>query len=290
MEKNLNSDEMKEFQKDSHAFQYQQIINSTSTIQLPSFNKEASFQKIQDKIKLREYKLKIRRRNILITAALLISALIIGYFLWPKKLIITAEVGQPMAHLLPDGSQVQLNAKSTLSYDPEEFMVQRKLRLQGEAFFDVQPGNKFSVETKNGFVQVLGTSFNVLSTDKILMVSCATGKVKVEQNTIEKILGPGERIRIEQNHITIQDTIKLESISAWVEGESVYESIPLKDVVQALENQFNIAINMEKSLTEDIFTGSFIHSDQQKALEMVFRPMGLTFETIGKGKLKVAPK
>ena len=284
----LSTGELESLRRDPESVPYQKLMDSMKGIVVPDLDAQASFAEIEDKIQKTDARNRKLRRNIIISAALLICAIIAGYSLWPRKLIITTKVGQPMAHLLPDGSAVNLNAKSRLSYDAETYLETRTLNLRGEAFFEVKKGSRFAVNTEHGTVTVLGTSFNVSTGDQLLMVSCKTGKVKVEFQNISEILEPGDRIRIENGEIRFKDQISMESISAWAGGESIFKSVPLSDVIYALENQFNLDIHIEKSLSQDIFTGSFIHSDQQKAMEMVFLPMGLDIEWDGSKRVKIS--
>ena len=62
-------------------------------------------------------------------------------------------------------------------------MFSRKVSLEGEAFFEVNPGKKFEVVSKFGKTIVLGTSFNIYSRNSSYQVTCMTGKVKVIENT-----------------------------------------------------------------------------------------------------------
>ena len=59
--------------------------------------------------------------------------------------------------VLPDSSKAELNANSTLTYYPFWWKIHRILRLDGEAFFEVEKGNKFTVHSGPGKIEVLGT-------------------------------------------------------------------------------------------------------------------------------------
>ena len=64
---------------------------------------------------------------------------------------------------LPDGSQVTMNSKSLIEFNPDSWESNRILKLSGEAYFKVKKGSQFTVNTDNGNVIVLGTEFNVNS-------------------------------------------------------------------------------------------------------------------------------
>ena len=73
----------------------------------------------------------------------------------------TAARGTHLAVVLPDGSNVNLNAESQLKYKPYWWFASRNVTLTGEAYFEVKSGSRFSVKSGNNEVRVLGTSFNV---------------------------------------------------------------------------------------------------------------------------------
>ena len=73
--------------------------------------------------------------------------------------------GEKSRLMLPDGSKVWLNSETSLSY-PNNFLEgNRKVKLSGEAFFEVNKlkGTEFDVETKDYNIKVLGTKFNVMA-------------------------------------------------------------------------------------------------------------------------------
>ena len=89
-------------------------------------------------------------------------ALLVGYvnFVNPKKIIVPA--GEQKTVLLADQTEVMMSSGSSLLVIPATFRSLRKVVLEGEAYFDVMPGEKpFVVETFNAIVTVKGTQFNV---------------------------------------------------------------------------------------------------------------------------------
>ena len=74
-----------------------------------------------------------------------------------------------------------LNSKSTITFNKHNWDTNRTLELNGEAFFDVEKGNTFTVKTSQGNVSVLGTEFNVNASVDFFRVSCYEGKVKVSE-------------------------------------------------------------------------------------------------------------
>ncbi len=67
---------------------------------------------------------------------------------------------------LPDHSKVHLNAGSEVGYHPYWWAFSREVQFEGEAYFEVEKGNRFQVESGNGTTTVLGTSFNIYARDE----------------------------------------------------------------------------------------------------------------------------
>lgn len=184
-------------------------------------------------------------------------------------------IGQQETLALLDGSEVQLNAKSTLSYDASNWEDARTLSLDGEAYFKVTKGQTFTVNTSNGSVTVLGTQFNVISHDNYFEVTCYEGKVRVTSNSDTQILTPGKSVRLINGNL---ETATLEEDSpTWIHGESTFRSVPLKHVIEALEAQYNVNIDASNIDKETIFTGTFTHDSLKLALRTTFDPLHIKY-------------
>jgi transmembrane sensor len=104
---------------------------------------------------------------------------------------------------LPDGSIVLLNRNSSISYD-EDFDP-RHINLTGEAYFKVTTvGIPFTVATTLGEVAVLGTKFDIISSDDELEVEVESGKVELKTDTEERELSRGQRAKFTKNNNEIE--------------------------------------------------------------------------------------
>ena len=150
------------------------LYEQTTELSAPDFKQEAMLATI---LKQEKKGLKPERGRRLfinrvwkygVAASLLIIA---GWFLFSRlnsEVLFQTANGERTQGALPDGSTFVLNADSRLSYDKNNWGTARKISLTGEAFFSVQKGAVFSVETPTGSVQVLGTKFNVWSRNNLL--------------------------------------------------------------------------------------------------------------------------
>jgi ferric-dicitrate binding protein FerR (iron transport regulator) len=171
-----------------------------------------------------------------------------------------------------------LNAGSTLSYHPFDWINNRQVFLEGEAFFEVKKGSDFQVETSQGTVEVLGTSFNVFARAEKFTVKCFTGKVKVKSEELEKVMEPGEGIRTDDHRKTESFNFKPNQEKDWRTGEFYFEDVPLEEVLKELQRQFDLRLEVQANLANREYTGQFSRSDLNEALKMVFLPMDLKYE------------
>ncbi len=195
------------------------------------------------------------------------------------EMVINSGFGEQQTVALLDGSEVILNAKSTLKYNVSDWKNKREIFLDGEAYFKVTKGSSFTVKTKNGDITVLGTQFNVSSKDNFFTVVCYEGKVKVIEHTHTHILTPGKAVSL------IKGDRKLWSLDhsqpKWIVGESSFNEIPLEFVIDELENQFNITFDRNKIDQSVNFTGSFDNKNLSIALASVLKPMKISYKVIG---------
>lgn len=178
---------------------------------------------------------------------------------------------------LLDGSEVTLNAKSNLKYNKIDWKSKREVFLNGEAFFKVQKGKTFTVKTPNGSVTVLGTQFNVNSDKNFFDVICYEGKVKVVNNSKEYIITRNQTIRNSNGIITQKNLNLLNENPTWISGESNFRSVPLSQVISALQKQFNIEFDTTNINDTIMFSGSFNHKNLDMALASVFRTANIKY-------------
>lgn len=224
-----------------------------------------------------------------VSSAAAIFALAIGaYFLFGSNGIRVASDSAIVNHVLPDQSNVTLKTGSALSYEGD--FQDRIVNLEGEAFFEVKPGNSFRVKTDNGTVEVLGTSFNVFARDEYLMVDCKTGKVSVSSNGNSEILTPGERALI-HNKTFEKSTIDTLKINSGIDGELVFERAPLGLVLTSMEVQFGVEFDTNalgfNELYDKIFTGSLAIDDFEKSLQIVLTVMEINHKIINENLVEL---
>lgn len=225
---------------------------------------------------------KVRRLNfktIYKVAAVAVIMLCVSYFtFFNNNVSVNTSLAQTKTFNLPDNSEVILNAASTLYYNKKEWKDSRNLDLDGEAFFKVSKGQKFTVHTDVGSVQVLGTQFNVKERDNYFEVQCYEGLVGVTYNGTEVRLTKGKTFRVINGEI--KEVKDFNEISpSWIALESSFVGVPLSQVIKELERQYqiNIIIGNNVDITK-LFTGTFTHNNKNIALQSVTVPLKLSYK------------
>lgn len=239
--------------------------------------KKKSFTKENPKVIALNYKAFLK------IAAVLIIMLASSYLLFfnNDKTFSTA-IAQTETLNLPDDSEVILNAKSSVSFNKKSWKQNRTVNLSGEAFFKVTKGEKFTVKTEVGSVQVLGTQFNVKDRTNFFEVMCYEGSVEVIYNKTKTILTLGKTIRIVNGEQVLVNDFNAKN-PTWINNESTFDKVPLWRVFEELEVQYGVTITIsaENLDTSELFSGSFTHTDKNTALQSVTIPLRLEYKIDG---------
>ncbi|WP_418509296.1 FecR domain-containing protein [Corallibacter sp.] len=178
--------------------------------------------------------------------------------------------------LLPDNSETTLNAYSSVKYNKHSWSDNRDIFLEGEAFFKVTKGSQFDVITSAGTVTVLGTQFNVKARENYFEVTCYEGSVSVTHKLKQTKLQAGDRFLIlDGNYIATEK--ETAQIPEWLNNESAFKSMPLKNVIREFERQYQVKIITNEIDVNALFTGNFTHTNLEIALKSITQPMHLSY-------------
>lgn len=223
-------------------------------------------------------------------AGIAAAACMIGIFMFRPlsnnsdlKTFKTASVDK-ITEAFPDGSAITLNAGSEATFDFVNWQNNRKVSLKGMAFFKVRKGSKFTVETPNGQVTVLGTSFSVDARNDNFEVICKTGKVAIiTKNGEEKILNPGDIASVLNNVLVFRSTPEgTQGLIPWLDGGFIFDNEDFGNVVSEIESQFGVKVEMDKTYYTMKFTGFFKNNDINDALFSITWPLKLKYTIKGK--------
>ncbi len=282
----LTDKELREFQSHPEYEHYVKIMAGADALDLRSYDIEQQLSVLKSKRDAKKSKGVIKLWPYFAAAASI--AIIFGIFLFGPDQSYSSDFGEKLIVTLPDGSEMTLNAKSIASFDKSDWENNRTIELEGEAFFKVKKGSKFTVTTNNGEVSVLGTQFNVHSQNSLFEVNCFEGKVSVVNNDNKEILTAGNAFRnLGKN--SEKWTFKASNPS-WLTNTSSFRSIPIRYVFNELEQQYNIKIEQEGLNLGYKYTGTFPNDNIEVALKTVFSTLDIEYRLSEDGKTVVLEK
>lgn len=226
-------------------------------------------------------------------AAMIVVAFGLGYFWQSEKTegsiamqTISVPAGQCVNVTLPDGSNIWLNAQTTIQYPVSFNKENRQVKLDGEAYFEVAKDKKrpFIVNTKECSVEVLGTKFNIdaySSRDKFETV-LMEGSVKVsmlDDPTQAVSLKPNNKVYRSNGKLLTQKVSNYERYR-WKEGLICFVDEPFKVVMEDFEKFYGltIVVNNQK-VTQYLYTGKFKQTDGvDYALSLLQKNIHFTYQ------------
>ena len=223
------------------AQEYRHFLEKANTIS----SKSGPFRQIQ------------RASRYWLAAAAVCLLMIIGFWGLPDRnttMVYQTGFGEWKVVILPDGSEVQLNADSRLE-TPGYWREgnDRVVHLKGEAFFTVtkKPSTqaKFTVVTPGIKVEVLGTVFNVNSRKHNTEVFLEEGVVRLRDGNEEKmIMQPGDLVRIDkENKIMVLEKVEKNQASrptTWKDGHIFFSNEPMQAIFNRLSEIYGVAFSV----------------------------------------------
>ena len=193
---------------------------------------------------------------------------------------ISSRQGMVTQFALADGTKVWLNSGSELQFPTIFNSEKREVILKGEAFFEVTKNEKqpFRVNTNELKVEVLGTSFNVVSFDDDTQseVVLVTGKVALssEKGQIVKEYGniiPGQRAIYEkENQKVVTREVDVAKYIAWRDGNLIFQDDSMEDVVKRLSRWFNVEIVIsDPEINNYIYKATFRNENLVQVLNLL---------------------
>ncbi len=228
-------------------------------------------------------------------AASLAFLVLLGGWVFRENLLYkthTTAYGQTQTLKLEDGSQVVLNANSSLKVPRFGFGRQtREVHLKGEANFLVThttDHQKFVVKTGQEFdVVVLGPEFVVNTRPAAAKVVLNKGKVQLryqEGNAQKQLtMKPGDLVTMEAGgKANLRQIAQPQNYAAWQEHRFVFEETTLKEVAQLFEDNFGIPVEIpETELAQWTLSGSFTAYNAEELLETLTEAANLSYRKEG---------
>ncbi len=277
----LSTEEKSAFEATEDGKEFVRLMNASTLIESVPYDVDAAFSKLNQSIQNSpqpRQKVVWMQPSFIAGVAAAVALLVATIYIFSDG-VTTIQTGfsEQEIVLLPDGSEAKLNASSSLEFQESTWEKERNLVLSGEAFFEVEKGMTFKVETENGAVQVLGTSFNVRSRGDRLEVTCYTGRVEVSASSVNKELTPGDIIRIAGGEMIAFRQDSLATQPSWMDGVVSLRNAPLPEVLNELRYVFGCEITYDGSLDKLLYTGAFPNRSAQSAMKLVFEPLAIDY-------------
>lgn len=205
-----------------------------------------------------------------------------GYSSTTKNLfnVIETPRGGEYQVVLPDGTRVWLNAASTLRYPTVFTGTERRVELQGEAYFEVVSNKEmpFRVKSNLQLVEVIGTHFNINSyaDESTVRTTLLEGSIKISirNSKSSRTLKPGEQASVKSDISLIGvNNVNTEEFIAWKNGYFLFENENIESIMRKISRWYNVDIEYQGKTPEGKFGGAVSKS---KNISEVLRILELT--------------
>lgn len=202
----------------------------------------------------------------------------------PQAQMVTVSTprGQRTNLTLQDGTRVCLNGGSTIIYPTIFDSQSRRVKLTGEAMFDVSSDKEhpFYVETYAATVKVTGTNFCVLADSGRGVFSTALfrGNVSLQINDRAYSMTPGQTAILSGGKLTVTEDTD-EDDFLWTEGVIAVNDNSFRRIAEKVESAFGVKIRCQAKLEPQIrLKGKIRISDGlDHAMSMILMQTGRTY-------------
>lgn len=228
-----------------------------------------------------------------LAAAVILLVFGAGLLLTPQT--VTAPRGEIASVTLPDGSAVELNSGSRISYSRFFSYTNRTIDLEGEAFFSVPQGeHPFIVRGNKASVRVTGTAFNVRSWSGELMqqteVTVAEGSVdfypaELPEQSVTIRQGELSRWAVKMDQPATPETVSIDKMLGWREKKLMFNEKPLLAIFQELERRFDVNIQLyDTTMASETLTAFYARPENvESVIQDICRVKGLRYAETANG-------
>ncbi len=208
---------------------------------------------------------------------------------------ITTPRGGQYQLVLADGTQVWLNAASSLRFPTAFAGKERRVELTGEGYFEVahDAATPFHVQVNDMEVQVLGTHFNInsYSDEPFVKTTLLEGSVRVRSGTQEAVLKPGQQAQLQTTSHKLQTTnnVDVEQVMAWKNGLFVFNRADIETILRQAARWYDVDVEYRGKINET-FSGGLPRSENISQLLKIFEATGKVNFIINGKKIMVQPK
>jgi hypothetical protein len=186
--------------------------------------------------------------------------------------------------ILPDGSKVWLNSASSLRFPTLFAGKERKVEMQGEAYFEIakDASKPFIVAARATEVKVYGTHFNVMAyeDEEAQQTTLLEGSVKVSSGSKSNMLVPGEQAVISKNSgIRVTDKVNLSEVVAWKNGYFEFKDANIEVIMRQISRWYDVKVKYQGDIPAEQFTGKISRKVNASELLKMLEYAGVKFKT-----------
>lgn len=200
---------------------------------------------------------------------------------------------KPMSLMLSDGSKVWINVGSSLTYPTAFTGKERKVKISGEAYFEVVHNEKmpFIVQNADLMVRDLGTHFNVntYEDEPAEQVTLLEGLVRITRNTLSQLLKPGQQARINNNNIKVLNNVDMDEVMAWKNGKFMFDkNMDIGAIMRQISRWYNVDIEYQRNIDQRFWGSVSKDVNVSQVLKILEATGGVKFKVEG-NKIIVMP-
>jgi transmembrane sensor len=213
-----------------------------------------------------------------------------------KFLVVRTNGGERSSVVLPDGTKVKLNSLTSISYNCDEEQKERIVKLDGEAYFEVQhdENHPFRVVVDGLNVECLGTKFNVKSyeEDGQIYVMLKEGSVRVSSNTSNMLMQPNTLVTYDKASARMSEIGETsDDYLSWINGEISYYDESLENISKDLSRTFMVKIIIRTpSLRNEKFTGYLGNTSLKSVLNILTKVSDVDYKFVNDSTIYIFKK
>jgi ferric-dicitrate binding protein FerR (iron transport regulator) len=201
--------------------------------------------------------------------------------------VLTTPRGGQYRLALPDGSQVWLNAASSIRYPTAFTGRERRVEITGEAYFEIakNPQMPFYVKVNDMQVEVLGTHFNVMAyaNEDAVRTTLLEGSVKVNRGSSTVFLKPGQQSALgEKGAVSVIDGADTEEAVAWKNGLFEFDNVSIETVLRQISRWYDVDVQYEGNTMPSHFGGQISRYSNLSQVLKILELSGIHFRIEGK--------
>lgn len=196
---------------------------------------------------------------------------------------------QRLRVLLPDGSQVELNAVSEIKFSKSFADSIRLVMFSGHGYFEVTPDRRpFIVQTENAQVRVLGTKFDLKSRRRKTQLVVEEGVVALRSAAAaaeSSVILRGNEMSLCLDYLPPQNPERVNAAHwlGWLRNKFVFEKMPLQEAVEELQRFYDFEIRLaDPELGKLTITGEFEQEPLEEILSVICRALNLKYRHDGR--------